>query len=1534
MGKMKRKHFIIMAVILSFLLSFSLAEAITSKAASSQCTTYDGDNIEDQNYSVYASTIDSYLTLCDDGSIMRFQAGAAVNSYLVEYYDTSYNLTKTVIVSQELPIFGAFYATDSNYYVLSGQSNLDESGSVQVFRITKYDKNWKRIASCGLNGANTTIPFDAGSARMTHSGKYLLIRTSHEMYQSSDGYNHQANVTIQVDMTTMTVTDSYYTVMNCNYGYISHSFNQFIKTEGNSIVAVDHGDAHPRSIALLKYQTDFSTGKFTPSYSTPCIVTDLVEIPGETGDNYTGVSIGGFEISSQAYIVAGNKDINSTNHSAGRDIFVVAKNKSTGTISMNYITNYAEGSSISESATTPHLICISENSYMLLWNKGGVTYYTMIDKYGSKEGNTYSIEGDLSDCVPIVADDKVIWYTWKNGTITFYEIDATNISVCHKHVIENGHKYIDSQPDSNGIVTRTCSECDHVQKMAVPTGYTVWWRRSNGYYYSSISDRYDSHSTLPFFTRSIMPDITDSSIVSNEEMEFISSDESVVKVNMTGSTGGTLIFGNAGFATITVRPKYNKALEKKYVFRVGTQGELDLSKCSITVDTEGYAYTGNAQTPDPVITYNGYTLVKDTDYTLSGSNNTEIGTATLTIIGKGIFDGTINKSFTIKEAGIADYNIVLNKEEFEYCGWEINPTVTLMNKGGAIVDSSLYSIEYSDNVEVGTAKVTITGSGDISGSIDKEFSILPCNLDECFISLYSGESYTTYSGTEKKALYWTFNKDGKGIYTRYLNIVYTNNINAGTATVTVTPKEGDNHFYGSVSKSWTINPLDISSFTVNHRQASYEYTGDLIIPNISVESSSHTVDLAECDIEYANNKDVGEASFTITGKGNYSGSIEGTFTITKRNINNCTVELGQNEYVYDGNVKEPSVTVYNNDKEVAKDQYTVSYSNNTNAGIAQVTIYGLGNFEGTTTKTFEIKPANIKDSTIALTITEYVYDGMEITPKPSVTIGTYRLIEDTDYTLSYSDNVNAGTATATVNGKGNYTGTKSSQYTIKPYRIAEEDITITGEYVYDGTDKKATAVVTVGDKLLALNDDYTLSYSDNINAGKGSVTITCVGNYSGTYTKKFTIEPADISICTIALSSYKYMYDETAKTPSVSIAYGKTILTEGIDYSVAYSDNINIGTAKVEITGKGNYTGTAIESFKIDKYDFSEFEVELEEDIYVYDGSSKEPEAVVFLGDKILTRDKDYTVEYTNCIDVGTATAIFKGIGSFDGEIRVDYEIKPLDISTDTNIGIKLDNNTYVYDGKDIEPSVTLTYKEKPLIEGIDYTISYSGNNTIGIAKITITGKGNYTGSIISKFTISKPLVTVTLNTCKISSLINMSGGIRIRWNKVANATGYMVYRKKANASKYTRIKVLTGSAATTYIDTSVRRRNGTEYIYYVSAFYGDSANPEAVSSYTAKKTRRLTTPKLRRVRAITSKTAKAIWRKNKKVTSYQIQIAKNKTFTKGKRTITIKGSKKTSYVIRRLTKGKKYIRIRGCYKSGKTRYYSAWSKAKILKIK
>ncbi len=459
-----------------------------SAAVSMQCDYYAGSNLGDQIYLQWSNPIDSYLTAAPDGGFMRFQNGALDGKYLIEYYDSAYNIQETMKIDAELPIFGGFYETEMNYFVLTGQENPDELAETECYRITKYDKDWNRLGDAGLYDCNTTIPFDAGSARFAVCGEYLLIRTCHEMYTDENGLNHQANVMIQLDMENMEITDSITEVSNNIYGYVSHSFNQFIHVEDGQIISLDHGDAIPRSLVLMKYNTDPSTGTFVPEYDTMCDVIDVVTFPDSDTYhyNFTGASVGGFEISGTSYLAAytaENYADNSVDYGT-QNIMIGVVNKETDAVTNVQLTNYEEGSS---SASTPHLVKVNDSRFVVLWNRENNVYYTAVDAEGNPE-EIHTIAGaSLSDCKPIVSNGKVIWYTWNNKTNTFYEIDMTDLSRHSETIIENGHRteIISKAENPGDECTVHCTQCGKDFTFATPADVTIWWHKKEASFSST-----------------------------------------------------------------------------------------------------------------------------------------------------------------------------------------------------------------------------------------------------------------------------------------------------------------------------------------------------------------------------------------------------------------------------------------------------------------------------------------------------------------------------------------------------------------------------------------------------------------------------------------------------------------------------------------------------------------------------------------------------------------------------------------------------------------------------------------------------------------------------------------------------------------------------------------------------------------------------------------------------------------------------------------------------------------------------------------
>ena len=154
----------------------------------------------------------------------------------------------------------------------------------------------------------------------------------------------------------------------------------------------------------------------------------------------------------------------------------------------------------------------------------------------------------------------------------------------------------------------------------------------------------------------------------------------------------------------------------------------------------------------------------------------------------------------------------------------------------------------------------------------------------------------------------------------------------------------------------------------------------------------------------------------------------------------------------------PTIT-YNN-KTLKKDtDYTLSYSNNINAGTATITITGKGNFTGTTSKTFSISARAMSDTSVA-NISSQTYTGNVISPLPTITYNNKMLKKDTDYTLSYSDNINAGTATITITGKGNFTGMTSTTFIITQKSAEKLNISEIANQIYTGKEIKPNVVIT------------------------------------------------------------------------------------------------------------------------------------------------------------------------------------------------------------------------------------------------------------------------------------------------------------------------------------------------------------------------------------------------------------------------------------------------------------------------------------------
>ena len=1069
---------------LSIVLSGAMAVSTAVSAGSfsafavAQCVAYSGSNVNAQDYVQWSDTVKSYLTVCDNGNYMRVQSGAIEGKLLVEYYSSDFEPLSTKLIDNELPIFGAFYDSGNNYYVLSGQENPKENDSLEVFRITKYDKNWNKIKSCGLYGANTTVPFDAGSARMTHSGDHLLVRTCHEMYKSSDGNNHQSNVTIEVDMPSMTITDSYTGIMNVDYGYVSHSFNQFIKTDGNHIVALDHGDAHPRSAVLVRYNSDFTTGKFFPSYFDKVSNIDVVTYPEYTAGhyNYTGAAIGGFDVSSSSYIVAQSTvDLDYINTSETRNVYVSAVSKDLSTNKLNKITSYAEGT---DSASAPQLVKINNNSFLLLWARDTKVSCVKLNADGTVNGSIHTFEGSLSDCQPVVKNGRAVWYVYDKNNVTFNSLNLSNLDDIKTVDVKTGHDYETKYASkTDGTVTQTCKSCGYVNKFTVPTSTTVYWRTdlSNTTFSSVLSKtQFSVGDSIDFW----LYDDTDYTV------EF--SDRSMVSVNKLENYANDIrriTFKNGGSLTVKIYPTYNPSVAKTYKFTCGctshTYGSAVITKqptctsegtktktctqCGATV-TETIAKLSHSCTATvvaPTCTADGYTLHKcsvcGTSYKDSTTKATghSYGNSVVTKQPTCTSEGTKTKTCTKCNVTVTE---TIPKTSHKYADTVVAPTCTAdgytLHKcsvcGTSYKDSTTKATGHSYGNSVVTKQPTCTSEGTKTKTCTK------CNVtvtetipktshkyaDTVVAPTCTADGYTLH----KCSVCGTSYKDNttKATGHSYGNSVVTKQPTCkaeGTAiktctkcNATVTEKLPAKGHTAVTDKGYPATCTTAGKTDGSHCSVcNTVIKAQTVINATGHKSSGWIVDkAASIGVKGSKHKEC-----TVCKKVLETAEIP---ALSRISISKASVTLSTSTYAYDGKAKKPGVTVKLNGKTLKNGtDYTVSYSNNTKVGTATVKITGKGNYTGSVSKTYSIKN-NFKKATVS-GISTKAFTGKNITQSITVKYNGKTLKNGTDYTVSYSGNKNIGTATVKITGKGSYTGTITKTFKINPAKQEIQKLT-------------------------------------------------------------------------------------------------------------------------------------------------------------------------------------------------------------------------------------------------------------------------------------------------------------------------------------------------------------------------------------------------------------------------------------------------------------------------------------------------------------
>ena len=733
-------------------------------------------------------------------------------------------------------------------------------------------------------------------------------------------------------------------------------------------------------------------------------------------------------------------------------------------------------------------------------------------------------------------------------------------------------------------------------------------------------------------------------------------------------------------------------------------------------------YNGNAKLRWPVVKHdvNGttsdktddITLVEGKDYTVSYVNSsgnpvaapTNRGTYRPVITGRGGYDGSRQLDpYYIDETGIYDAEVTFTGANLDYStdpatpwvqwtGEAQTPTFKVTYNGMTLVEGTDYEVGgwyYNTNV-TNTAYVRITGKGNFSSSKNANFQIRARDINEADVAAIPNETYDGKSHSPEPVVTYEGETLVEGTH-YYVTDNY--HMSAGPATLTIVGKESAG-WTGERVVGYTIDPYDISDGSVNWVNAgNWQYAGDYITPT-TLRGNCEAGDLRpdnEFTIDgYSNNLYPGVGTISVTGTGNYTGSAEVPFNIyinVYLDEEHFIVGGIQSSYMYTGEPIKPVPTVFVNSNGHGSltltegTGYTLNYGTNTNAGnIAgwvEIMPVDTDHYKNTKKVYFDITKRDLSAAAIEAIPDQPYNGGGVVEPEVTVKLDGEELIAGTDYVVSYADHVNVGTATATIMGQGNYEGTVSTTFKITPIDLSGPAIT------WDA----------VGER-----------------------------EYTGA-----AIEP---------YSTYGHL-GSLGLAPSGQVTY-------------EYSNNVYPGAATITVKpNNSNFTGSKVLNFDIYAelndgyvhYEVDGIDPDYEGIKYDYCGTQIKPEPVVKVGDKTLVKDTDYTLEYgenTNIGSAGWVKVVPADTDHFRNDKTIYFDITPCDLS---NTIVTVSDQTYT--GKALTPKPTVKTKAGvALTEGTDYEITgYANNTDVGTATVSIEAVpgGNFTGNTTADFQIVKP---------------------------------------------------------------------------------------------------------------------------------------------------------------------------------------------------
>ena len=757
-------------------------------------------------------------------------------------------------------------------------------------------------------------------------------------------------------------------------------------------------------------------------------------------------------------------------------------------------------------------------------------------------------------------------------------------------------------------------------------------------------------------------------------------------------TYGTNLDKGTGTVTVTYMGHYEGT--KEITFEI-TVKEVDGGSIVVNNVNSSYIYTGSAIKPVPEIVVDGITLTAS-DYTVAYGENTNKGTGTITITLQGNYSGSKEVTFTIAAKNIAEDDITISNvnASYTYTGSQITPVPSVVVDRSTLATST-YTVEYGENVDVGTGTVKVILGGNYEGSREISFNIVAKSISAANILTNTINTSYAYTGSEIKPITSVTVEENTLEEGIDYEVAYTNNINVGTekAKATITLK---GNYDGNKEISFEIVPKKL---TVEIESTQLEYTGEEQKPTVSVDSEIEGEDIT---LEITTNP-----TPAIDG-GTYTATVT-IASVTNGNVTNY--ELTNSTFDFNINRKEFTVTFNSSDGTGTMED--VKVKDRAEYVLPECT------FIAPNYKKFDSWSVNGETKAVGDTIT--VTSNITIKAIWKVSEYTLTFVADngtsetkTDmvtaeqaYTLPACDfkaPINKVFAGWLVNGETKAVGdeiiiTGDTTITATWSEVALSVTGVAESYEYIGSQITPEPVVTGNVTALIKGTDYDVAYGENLNAGatKGTVTVTFKGAYSGVETIEFTITPKNISSVTMELDITEYTFDGTAKTPGVTVTDGSLGgLTQNTDYTVAWTNNTKAGlstdanTPTVTITGANNYTGTKSVTFTIKKANMEVSESNFSD---IYDGTARSATVTVttpstgatiwYKEGTELTADNYDTVGSTTVptrTNVGNSQIFYYVVA----ENYNDYSGSVNTVITQRAVTVKADDITRKYNGEEL----------------------------------------------------------------------------------------------------------------------------------------------------------------------------------------------------------------------------------------------------------